>query len=160
MTIRYFKPAWLLCIAILFVTPHAIAQTLDTALALPDRLLFTISGGYWTKNAEEDGNQTQERGYYRLSAFRDLDNTSVLFLQKIALTDDGPKEDFTIEIEEMADLNAYITDMRPENSTGSVSGTGFAAYIYLKMDPKDVEPETYSLYIDDLENIYLEPASN
>ena len=37
---------------------------------------------------------------------------------------------------------------------------GFAAYVYLKTDLNTAEPETYSVYIDDLDDIYVEPASN
>lgn len=136
------------------------AQTLEEALTLPTRLLFAVSGGLWTEEIEVDGVTTTNKGYYRLSAFRREDNTSALFLQKIANTEDGPKEVLTLELEEVSAMNAYITDMRPESSTGGGSGIGFAAYIYLKTDPSVVEPETYSVYVDDLDDIYVEQASN
>lgn len=136
------------------------AQTLDDALMLPTRLLFTVSGGFWTEDIETDGETSVRKGYYRLSAFRRKDNTSTLFLQKIANTDKGPEEVLTLELEEVSEMNAYITDMRPESSTGSSSNVGFAAYIYLKTDPSVVEPATYSVYVDDLDDIYVEQASN
>ncbi|MEW7008416.1 hypothetical protein [Lentilitoribacter sp. EG35] len=136
------------------------AQTLEEALALPTRLLFTISGGSWAEELEVDGTATTRKGYYRLSAFRQQDNTSALFLQKIANTDQGPEEVLTLELEEVSAMNAYITDMRPESSTGSSSNAGFAAYVYLKTDPSIVEPTTYSIYVDDLDDIFIEQASN
>lgn len=136
------------------------AQTLDEALTLPTRLLFAVSGGFWTEEIETDGAATSRKGYYRLSAFRREDNTSALFLQKIANTDKGPELVLTLELEEVSAMNAYITDMRPESSTGNSSNVGFAAYIYLKTDPSIVEPETYSVYVDDLDDIYVEKASN
>lgn len=136
------------------------AQTLDEALTLPTRLLFAVSGGFWTEDIETDGATTTSNGYYRLSAFRREDNTSVLFLQKIANTDKGPEEILTLELEEVSAMNVYITDMRPERSTGSSSTPGFASFIYLKTDPSIIEPETYSVYVDDLDDVYVEQASN
>lgn len=142
------------------ITQPVVAQTLDEAMALPTRLLFTVSGGFWTEEIEIDGAATTRKGYYRLSAFRREDNTSALFLQKIANTDKGPEEVMTLELEQVSSMNAYITDMRPDNSTGSSSNVGFAAYVYLKTDPSVVEPDTYSVYVDDLDDIFVEQASN
>jgi len=57
-------------------------------------------------------------------------------------------------------MNAYITDMRPENSTGIAQGPGFAAFIYLKLDPAVEEPDTYELFVDDLGDLSFMPATN
>lgn len=152
--------ALILSVALSTITQPLVAQTLDEALTLPTALLFTVSGGVWTEEIETEGTATTRKGYYRLSAFRREDNTSALFLQKIANTDAGPEEVLTLELEEVSAMNAYITDMRPENSTGGGSNVGFSAYIYLKTDPSVVEPETYSVYVDDLDDIYVEQASN
>lgn len=147
-------------LTILALSGNANAQTLDDALLLPDRLLFTVSGGLWTEETEVDGAATTTRGYYRISAFRREDNTSAVFLQKIANGEDGPEQNLTLEIEEISQMNAFITDMRPESSSGGSTGPGFAVYVYLKPDLQTQEPETYSIYIDDLDEIYVEQASN
>lgn len=158
--LKNFISALIVSIALSSITQPLIAQTLDDALTLPTRLLFTVSGGFWNEEVEIDGTASTRKGYYRLSAFRREDNTSALFLQKIANTDQGPEETLTLELEEVSEMNAYITDMRPESSTGGSSDIGFAAYIYLKTNPSIAEPETYSVYVDDLDDIYVERASN
>lgn len=157
---KNFISALILSIALSTIVQPLTAQTLNEALTLPTRLLFTVSGGFWTEDIEADGATATRKGYYRLSAFRREDNTSALFLQKIANTDNGPEEVLTLELDEISAMNAYITDMRPESSTGNSSNVGFAAYIYLKTDPSIVEPETYSVYVDDLDDIFVEQASN
>lgn len=101
-----------------------------------------------------------QRGYYRLVALRGPDNRSLLHLQQIALTGDGPELVLSIEVEEINALGAYVTDIRPEDSTGAASQPGFAAYIYLKTDPTMVEPETWALYIDEFGDIVVEKSSN
>ncbi|WP_412048719.1 hypothetical protein ACK6D9_12135 [Hoeflea sp. Naph1] len=101
-----------------------------------------------------------QRGYYRLVALRGPDNRSLLHLQQIALTGDGPELVLSIEVEEINALGAYVTDIRPEDSTGAASQPGFAAYIYLKTDPTMVEPETWALYVDEFGDIVVEKTSN
>lgn len=100
------------------------------------------------------------RGYYRLIAIRGQDNRSQLILQQIALTPEGPQLAMSIGIKEINALRAYITDVRPENSTGRSSGPGFAAFIYLKTAPEVVEPETWALFVDEFGNIVVEQSSN
>jgi hypothetical protein len=143
----------------LFIT-SATAEGLEDALTLPNGLTFVVSGGYWTEEQDVDGQMVQTGGYYRLSSIMRADKTSMLVLQKIENTEDGPVQALTIDIEEISDMNAFITDVRPESSLGSASAPGFAAYVYLKTDLNTAEPETFSVYIDDLDDIYVEPASN
>ena len=142
------------------LSPLASAQGIEDALTFPNGLTFTVSGGYWTQEQNVDGQTVETGGYYRLSSIMRADKTSVLVLQKIENTENGPAQALTIEIEEISNMNAFITDMRPESSLGSASTPGFAAYVYLKTDLSTAEPETYSVYIDDLDDIYVEPASN
>ena len=164
-------PKMLLMLACLLpVMPGpAIAQD---ALALADsvspRILFLTSGGYWeTSEAATDENaeatevdgETQ-RGYYRLIAIRGEDNRSLLQLQQIALLPDGPEIATSVGIEEINGLGGYITDIRPEDSTGASSKQGFGAYIYLKTDPAVAEPETWALYIDEFGEMLVERSSN
>lgn len=157
---------------------------------VPERVLFVTSGGYWEsaaeavetaggEGAEDDAGTTTpdgsddaagapeaddqselQRGYYRLIAIRGEDNRSRLALQEIALTPEGPKLVSAAEVPEINALGAYITDIRPENSTGRSSGPGFAAFIYLKTDPDTVEPDTWTLFVDEFGDILVEPSSN
>ena len=149
------------------------------------RILFVTSGGYWEEAGETDpdpadpdaaepesaDNETKDdtaselaeavpasHGYYRLIAIRGEDNRSQVHLQQIALTPQGLA--LSIEIDEINSLGGYVTDMRPEDSTGAASGAGFAAYIYLKTDPTVVEPDTWALYIDEFGDIQVERSSN
>ena len=146
----------LACLSPALSGPGFAQQASEMAAGLSPRILFVTSGGYWEK-AEEGA---QQRGYYRLIAIRGEDNRSLLELQHIALTADGPKLETSAAIEEINGLGAYITDIRPEDSTGAATQQGFGAYIYLKTDPKVVEPETWVLYIDDVGDIQVERSSN
>lgn len=151
---------FIFCLILFGAAVSAQSQGIEDALTLPDTLTFTVSGGYWTEEEDVDGETVTKGGYYRLSAFRRADKTSELILQKIENTDDGPQQAITLDVEEISGMNAFITDMRPESSLGSSQSQGFAAFVYLKTDISTVEPETYSVYIDDLDDIYVELASN
>lgn len=131
-------------------------EAAEPATGLSPRILFVTSGGYWEK--AEDG--SQQRGYYRLIAVRGEDNRSRLELQHIALTPEGPQLLASSGIEEINSLGAYVTDIRPEDSTGAATQQGFGAYVYLKTDPKIVEPETWVVYIDDVGDMQVERSSN
>ena len=142
------------------------ASTLADALS--PRILFLTSGGYWEKtdDATDSGNASAEakaetqRGYYRLIAIRGEDNRSLVQLQQIALTPEGPELATSIRIDEINSLGGYVTDIRPEDSTGAASQQGFGAYIYLKTDPAVIEPETWAFYIDEFGDIQVERSSN
>jgi hypothetical protein len=135
------------------------------------RILFLTSGGYWEKQdeaTEASGNDAaagepnigSRRGYYRLVAVRGQDNRSQLQLQQIVLTPDGPEIESSTGIDEINSLGGYITDIRPEDSTGAAAQQGFGAYIYLKTDPAVAEPETWALYIDEFGEMLVERSSN
>jgi hypothetical protein len=148
--------------------------------ALSPRILFSISGGYWetlpeteqtdTDEADADeaapaspdaaADEPSERGYYRAVAYRSEDNSSRLYLQKIGLSDGAPVVLETDEIEEIASEPAFITDLRPENSTGISATTGFAAFIYLKRDPADAQPENWELFVDEFGELTVNEATN
>ena len=140
----------------------------DLTETLSPRILFLTSGGHWEESggAAESGAESAEadaglqRGYYRLIAIRGEDNRSLLQLQQIALTPDGPKIATSVGIDEINGLGGYITDIRPEDSTGASNRQGFGAYIYLKTDPSVAEPETWALYIDEFGDILVEQSSN
>jgi len=150
----------LLCLAPLATSPASAQQASELAGTLSPRILFLTSGGYWEKAAESGAEDETQRGYYRLVAIRGEDNRSLLQLQEIALTADGPKLASSTGIDEVNDLGGYITDIRPEDSTGAASQQGFGAYIYLKSDPSVVEPETWVIYIDEFGEMIVERSSN
>ena len=150
--------------------------------ALSPRVVFVTSGGYWEETGEAEPDEATDttdteadagedatelasdtpmsRGYYRLIAIRGEDNRSQVHLQQIALTPQGPEMALSLGLDEINALGGYVTDIRPEDSTGSVSQAGFAAYIYLKTDPTVNEPDTWVVYIDDIGEIRVERSSN
>ena len=183
----YPAPKMLLVLAGLIPAMLAPAFAQDaSALAdsVPARILFATSGGFWESQDEPEAAEAPAetpaetdteaapaeaepaapavamRGYYRLIAIRGEDNRSLVYLQQIALTPEGPNSILTIGIDEINELGGYVTDIRPEDSTGAASQPGFAAYIYLKTDPKVIEPDTWAVYIDDLGDIRVEQSSN
>ncbi|MCY0094697.1 hypothetical protein [Hoeflea ulvae] len=104
------------------------------AETVPDRVLFVTSGGFWQDQEEpeaadaapETGEAPSEaadaeqaappaRGYYRLIAIRGEDNRSLVYLQQIALTPEGPEASLTIGLDELNTLGGYVTDIRPED---------------------------------------------
>jgi len=136
----------------------------EAALAVPVEVLAIVSGGLWQGNKEEGGEEKKDesdgRGYYRAIAVRSPDNTSRLYFQKIDLSSGKPVIRETVTVEELETMKSYITDMRPENSTGVTDTEGFAAYVYLKENPRALEPDTWELYIDEFGEHEFVPASN
>lgn len=147
---------------------NAATDPAEIAGSISTRILSAVSGGYWEAEIEPkptDGETTEAkpvaaRGYYRIAALRSMDNTSRLYLQRIRLTDEGPDLVDSVEIKALTDMKAYITDMRPESSTGIAERPGFAAFIYLKLDPKAKEPDTYELFVDEFGDAAFAPATN
>jgi len=157
------------------------AQDANTEITLlSDRLLFVTSGGFWTETvvAEEDSEEGTDdpkpeagadttteaepiaaarRGYYRLVVIRGADNTSQLFLQEMEIGEKGPSVTLSTEIEEINALGAYVTDVRREESSGE---PGFLAFVFLKTDLKLVEPDTWTVLVDEFGDITVEPATN
>ncbi|MEM5473194.1 hypothetical protein WNZ14_15805 [Hoeflea sp. AS60] len=145
--------------------PAAFAQeATPLAESLSPRILFVTSGGYWEKDedatASSEASSEKQRGYYRLVAIRGEDNRSLVELQQIALTPAGPAIATSTGVEALNSLGGYVTDIRPEDSTGASSQPGFAAYIYIKTDPSVIEPETWALLIDEFGDIQVEKSSN
>jgi len=168
---KHTTPKMLLMLACLLpaIASAGMAQdAADLAESVSPRILFLTSGGYWETSEENsdasaeaaENNTEPQRGYYRLIAIRGADNRSELQLQQIRLTADGPETATSVGIEEINGLGGYITDIRPEDSTGAASRQGFGAYIYLKTDPAVAEPETWALYIDEFGEMLVERSSN
>ena len=139
---------------------------------VPETITFVVSTGYWEETADtEDGETTQaqapagteaemRRGYYKLIAVRQPDGTADIHLQQIESTADGPKITSSTELEEFSALKPYVTDIRPENSSGITRQPGLFATVYLKTDPKAEEPESWTVLIDELGEIRVERATN
>ncbi|MBX4928554.1 hypothetical protein [Rhizobium binae] len=149
----------------------AIAAPAQDAI-LPASVIFATSTGYW----ENDGNapdieraptaagsvsvpQGKRHGYYKLFAVRQPDRTSKVYLQQVAQTETGPAIASTVELQEISDLKPYVTDIRPENSSGISKQPGLFATIYLKIDPA-AEPDGWTVLIDEFGDITIEKATN
>ncbi|WP_136661073.1 hypothetical protein [Nitratireductor sp. XY-223] len=141
------------------------------ATTTPARVLAVVSGGFWSDQVSAEENSDSEstaentekqnrRGYYRSIAVRSQDNTSRLFLQRIWLSEDGPTLLDTREIVALSEMKAYITDMRPEDSTGIAKLPGFVTFVYLKRDPSTAEPDTWELFVDEFGDVAFTPATN
>jgi hypothetical protein len=140
---------------------------------LPPTVIFATSTGYWEDSAadiaverapgspaEPAAVKPQPRhGYYKLFAVRQSDRTSKIYLQQIAQAEDGPQIVSSVELHEFSDLKPYVTDIRPENSTGIIKQPGLFATVYLKTDP-DAEPDGWTVLIDEFGEISIEKASN
>jgi len=150
----------LLCLLPVAAVQAFAQQGSGLADSLSPRILFLTSGGYWEKAPESGAGDETQRGYYRLVAIRGEDNRSLLQLQEIALTSGGPELASSTGVDQINELGGYITDIRPEDSTGASTQQGFGAYIYLKTDPSVVEPETWVLYIDEFGEMLVERSSN
>ncbi|MCK3775117.1 hypothetical protein MZK49_00050 [Ensifer sesbaniae] len=142
----------------------------EDANVVPPRVTFVTSTGYWEESGEPlsspDPNAAAEkrgdarRGYYKLIALRQADGTAQVHLQQIEATPAGPVVVSSTELEEFSALKAYVTDIRPESSTGVTAQPGMFATVYLKTDPTAREPESWTVLIDDLGDIKIERASN
>ncbi|MCR6498531.1 hypothetical protein MUO32_05770 [Shinella sp. CPCC 101442] len=139
-----------------------------------EAITFVVSTGFWEEPAENDDDtsaakpETAEtvksaalrRGYYKLIAVRQPDGTAQIHLQQIEATAGGPKIASSTVLEEFSALKPYVTDIRPENSSGVTAQPGLFATVYLKTDPKAAEPESWTVLIDDLGEIRVERATN
>ncbi|OCP36480.1 hypothetical protein [Ensifer sp. LC163] len=165
-----------LLLALLLALVGVNANSEDANVVSPE-VTFVTSTGYWEESGDPlsalDPNGTQaetpaepgsaegaRRGYYKLIAVRQQDGTAQIHLQQIEATPAGPKVVSSAELEEFSSLKAYVTDIRPETSTGVTAQPGMFATVYLKTDPAAREPESWTVLIDDLGDIKVERASN
>ena len=152
----------------------ALAEDIDQ---LPVTATFVISGGSWEGDAEPSASAppvsptpapapagatapAPRRGYYKLIAIRQPDRTAKVYLQQILASDAGPEVLESVELEEFTAIRPYVTDIRPEDSTGISRQPGFFATVYLKTDPAAVEPEGWTVLIDEFGEIRVERATN
>lgn len=160
------RPALL---ALLLLINGTGARTED-ANVVPPQATFVTSTGYWEEsgeplsapdpNAAAEKQSSARRGYYKLIALRQLDGSAEIHLQQIEVTPAGPTVVSSTELEEFSALKGFVTDIRPETSTGITAQPGMFATVYLKTDPAAREPETWTVLIDDLGDIKVERASN
>jgi hypothetical protein len=153
----------------------ATAQTVSAQDALlPASVTFATSTGYWkddgqspaverapTPGSEAPASQTAaaRHGYYKLFAVRQPDRTAKVYLQQGPKADQGPEIVSTVELQELNDLKPYVTDIRPENSSGIIKEPGLFATVYLKTEPQ-AEPDGWTVLIDEFGEITVEKASN
>ncbi|WP_026619368.1 hypothetical protein M728_001064 [Ensifer sp. WSM1721] len=175
-----------LLIALCLALPESALYAQESDI-LPSNVIFVTSTGYWEESggallpgdkagqdgagqdgAGQDGAgpdgatpaAEDRRGYYKLIAVRQADGTARVHLQQIAATPSGPEVISSAELEEFSALKAYVTDIRPETSTGITPQPGMFATVYLKTDPAATEPESWTVLIDDLGDIKIERATN
>ncbi|WEZ83737.1 hypothetical protein P6U16_02765 [Rhizobium sp. 32-5/1] len=175
----YRTGVFTLCAILTFLATAAPAQEVDI---LPSNVIFVTSTGYWEESGDpldvldplaapstrqtEPATETTaksepvQRGYYKLIAVRQVDGTAHIHLQQIASGPEGPKVISSAELEEFSNLKAYITDIRPESSTGIARQPGMFATVYLKTDPQALEPDSWTVLIDDIGDIKVERATN
>lgn len=135
-----------------------------------EAITFVVSTGFWeeadgdtvptTSDTAAAEKPAPRRGYYKLIAVRQKGGTAQIHLQQIEATADGPKIVSSTVLEEFSALKPYVTDIRPENSSGVTTQPGLFATVHLKTDPKATEPESWTVLIDDLGEIKIEHATN
>ncbi|MDO9415861.1 hypothetical protein [Pararhizobium sp.] len=153
------------------------AQAQDQEI-LPVNVTFAISTGFWTGTqgllgaldpgltikapgtVAADATDKPQRGYYKLVAVRQPDGTAKIHLQQIGLSAKGPELLSSIELDEFSALKPYVTDIRPESSSGTAASPGLFATVHLKTDPKAVEAESWTIIVDDLGELKIERATN
>lgn len=145
---------------------------------VPVAAIFVISSGLWeeepappaaaapaganaaTSEAAPTPAAPPRRGYYKVVALRQVDGTARIYLQQVAYTPEGPSLIQTVELEEFSKFKAYVTDIRPENSSGSGNVPGLFVTVHLKTDPMATETEGWTVLIDELGDMKIEKASN
>ncbi len=143
---------------------------------LPVTATFVVSTGFWEEVGGEPSGKAEaksatgtdstatdtatRRGYYKLVAIRQPDRTAKVYLQQIALDEAGPQVVESVELEEFTAIKPYVTDIRPEDSTGISRQPGLFATVYLKTDPAATEPESWTVLIDEFGEIKIEKATN
>lgn len=148
----------LVCALLASVPARAMAAEIDT---LPAAAIFVTSSGFWEEQENADNAaHPARRGYYKVSAIRQQNGTARIYLQQIAWSESGPQILETAELEEFSAMNAYVTDIRPENSRGAGTTPGLFVTVYLKTSPEASEPETWTILIDELGDMKIERASN
>jgi hypothetical protein len=137
---------------------------------VPSNVTFVTSTGYWEDGAgaapsddptrSAQGTAAGQHGYYKLIAVRQTDGTARIHLQQIASTPAGPEVVSSAELEEFSAMKPFVTDIRPETSTGITQQPGMFATVYLKTDPSATEPESWTVLIDEVGDIKIERATN
>lgn len=148
---------------------QAIAPSTTAGIdALPVSTIFVTSSGMWEQTiddtAEAAGAQKPAgeptRGYYKVIALRQADGTAKIYLQQIAYTANGPSLIETIELEEFTQMKCYVTDIRPESSTGASDTPGLFVTVHLKTNPTQKDADAWTVLIDELGDMKIEKASN
>lgn len=144
-------------------TANAQAQNSEIA-SLPVSTIFVASSGLWEQEIAPDANADKKgeptRGYYKAVAMRQPDGTAKIYLQQIAYTADGPSLVETVELEEFTQMKAYVTDIRPESSTGAPAVPGLFVTVHLKTKPDQQDADAWTVLIDELGDMKIEKASN
>lgn len=152
------KPCTLAAALAVLLLAGAPAARAGDASPVAETITFVVSSGFWQEPAEDGG--AGARGYYKLIAVRQPDGTAQIHLQRIETTASGPRIASSTVLEDFSALKPYVTDIRPENSSGVTTQPGLFATVYLKTDPQAAEPESWTVLVDDLGEIRVEQATN
>lgn len=156
----------------LLLAATSLPASAQDAPILPDNVTFVTSAGFWQESSGPDtagtvkpdatdtAQATPQRGYYKLIAVRQPEGNAHIVLQQIALDAGGPKVLSSAELDEFSWMKSYVTDIRPESSSGISAQPGLFATVYLKTDPASTEPEAWTVIVDDLGDIKVERATN
>lgn len=146
----------------------------DDGPTLPATIILATSTGYWEDRPNQpapaiaNSSETTpssssssapiavpRHGYYKLYAVRQANRTSKVYLQQILAADNGPQVLSTTELSDITALRGYVTDIRPENSSGIIREPGLFATVYIKRDI-DGDAETWTISRDDLGEVTVE----
>ena len=162
-------------LALLLSAMAPLPSLADDIDALPISVIFAVSSGYWEETGElglpgpapapalgkaVPAAPSARRGYYKVVAVRQADRTAKVYLQQIASTEAGPALVNSVELEEFSAIKSYVTDIRTDNSNGIARQPGLFASVLVKSDPNMIEPDTWTILIDDLGDLRVERASN
>jgi hypothetical protein len=165
----------LIGLSLLLSLAAPLASRADAIDALPVSVIFAVSSGYWEETGElglpgpapapalgkaAPAAPQARRGYYKVVAVRQADRTAKVYLQQIASTEAGPSVINSVELEEFSAIKSYVTDVRTDNANGIARQPGLFATVLVKSDPNIIEPETWTILIDDLGDLRVERASN
>lgn len=164
------------CLLLLMVMGKTVPATATELDELPPQVTFSISGGRWEDPGESENNgivkspdlkkdpQSPEksirRGYYRLVAVQQPDKTGKVFLQQMQVTDAGSKLIDRVELQEISDLHAFVTDIRTDDTSGINKSLGFLATVYVKTSPKSADPDSWNVMIDEFGEIQVARESH
>lgn len=164
------------CLLVVILAGGFMPATASELDELPPQVTFSIIGGRWEDPGESDNNgivkspnlekgaqspaKLIRRGYYRLVAVQQPDQTGKVFLQQMQVTDAGPQLIDRVELQEITELHGFITDIRTDDTSGVNRSLGFLATVYVKTNQKSADPDSWNVIIDEFGEIQVARESH